>query len=414
MADPGKRSKDNLRVLAALVRRPGAPRFGGAANAARSLSRQLARRIRLDFAEISEKDDSEPWEGNTYYYRRGYYLIPETLRRYVPGLSRRELNALIFSTVPQLLREQDYDLLHVHCLHPIWAVVQMGWTCKRMGRPYILSTHGLFENYHFPAILSYGKLKTLAHRVGVGKPLGWVFRNAAGVLASSPNDLPILEALGIDAARVTIVPNGAEDEYFEQLDRRTLEAVREKYRLPFGKPLLLFVGHLKEHKGVDILIQAVSRLEHDFHAIVAGPHTRPAYAEKLMALVQEAGCDSCVTFTGDVAPSDLPALYQLCDLFVFPTKADTMPLVILEAMASGKAIVSTSVGGIPFQVGDEAAILIRPGDVAGLVEALSALLQNEARRRAMGEAGRRRAEQLFRWSRSAELAIEAYHKAVGF
>ena len=281
-----------------------------------------------------------------------------------------------------------------------------------MRRPYVMSTHGLFENYYYPKTFKLGKVKSLAHLLGVRAPLTYLVRNAAWILASSPADLPILEKLGGDPARVTVVPNGAEDHYFERLNSRALQRVREKYHLPTDVALLLFVGHLTEKKGVDILIRAISRPAHNYHAVIAGPHVRPEYAQGLMNMAKEAGCESRITFTGNVLSDDLPALFQLCDIFVLPTRADTMPLVILEAMASGKPIISTTVGGIPFQVDKDAALLVKPGDVYELAAAIARLLENEAMRKSLGDAGRRRAEEYFRWSRAAELAVEAYHQAI--
>lgn len=405
-------SVTDIRVLAAVVRRPASQRFGGACDAARSLTRYVAKLIDIDFAEMSDHDGSLPWEGHTYHFCRGYYIIPESLRRFFPPLRVRELNPLMFSTIPRLMRRGNYDLLHIHCLHPIWACAQMAWACKRIGRPYVLATHGLYENYYGRRTLSLGKLKAIAHVIGIRLPLLFLVRNSAGILASSPADLPILGKLGVSAERVTVVPSGAEYRYFERIADSELEFLRRKYRLPANLPLLLFVGHLKEHKGVDILIRTMVQLPGDWHLIVAGPHTRPEYAQKLMNMSVELGCTSRITFTGNVPNEELPGFYQLADIFVFPTQADTMPLVILEALASGKPIVSTTVGGIPFQVGKDAALLVKPGDVNELATAITRLLENEAMRRSLGDAGRRRAEKYFRWSRAAKLAVEAYYQAI--
>ena len=97
---------------------------------------------------------------------------------------------------------------------------------------------------------------------------------------------------------------------------------------------------------------------------------------------------------------------------MLPTLADTFPLVILEAMAYGCPIISTSVGGIPSQVRDAEALLVAPGDVEALRGAIATVLSDPDRRRHMAEASRRAAQGYIGWDRSARLAHAAYRRAL--
>jgi glycosyltransferase involved in cell wall biosynthesis len=100
----------------------------------------------------------------------------------------------------------------------------------------------------------------------------------------------------------------------------------------------------------------------------------------------------------DVAPNSelLKRLYATADLFVLPTLADCFPLVIQEAMAAGLPVVATDVGAIGEAVRDgENGLLVPPGDARALGAALDALVDDSARRRAMGTRGRALAEQKF-------------------
>ena len=115
-----------------------------------------------------------------------------------------------------------------------------------------------------------------------------------------------------------------------------------------------------------------------------------------------------VIFTDFTSLKELRALYQSATLFVFPTRADTLPLVILEAMASRLPVVSTTVGGIPYQVSPETGVLVLPGEPGALATALNGLVADSARSAAMGLAGRRVVERRFRWDGSAGAAMRVY------
>ena len=110
---------------------------------------------------------------------------------------------------------------------------------------------------------------------------------------------------------------------------------------------------------------------------------------------------------------ELRALYRSADVFVYPTAGDTLPLVVLEAMASRCPVVSTTVGGIPFEVTPECGALVPPDDAAAVARAVNAMLADPAARQAMGRAGRARVEQVFRWNHAAQAAVAGYQHLLG-
>jgi glycosyltransferase involved in cell wall biosynthesis len=119
-----------------------------------------------------------------------------------------------------------------------------------------------------------------------------------------------------------------------------------------------------------------------------------------------------IVFTDNISLVQVQALYSRADLFVFPTFADTFPMVILEAMAYGCAIVSTPVGGIPYQVNEDCAVLVPPGDTGQLSRVLDELLVDKERLDRMGAASASAGERRVGWRESAHLAIEAYDKVL--
>jgi glycosyltransferase involved in cell wall biosynthesis len=402
----------NATILATIIRRPSEVSVGGGAVAGRSLSRYIAQRIPIDCAEMAERDEIVEWESNKYYYRSSYYGVPQFLRRSLPFLRARELNTFMFSRIPELIASKQYSIVHIHNLHPIWAVYQVAKACKREQVPYVIACHGVHE------MAAQGRLKDGKHRgakalaayVGTGIPLRYVFQNSALVYASSPADYPVLEALGTELHKVRVVPNGVAPEILQQQSPEQLERLRAKYNLPTDKPLLVFVGHLRPKKGVDDLLKALTKVSAQFHLAVVGPHSFPELAQTLKAFTQSAGLAQQVTFTGEVPLEDLPGFYQLADVFVFPSREETLPLAVLEAMSKSKPVIAARVGGVPYQIGDDAGILFDAGDVNALAAAIQTLLEQPAACVEMGKAAYRRLINEFTWERAANLAIEGYQE----
>jgi len=169
------------------------------------------------------------------------------------------------------------------------------------------------------------------------------------------------------------------------------------------------MGSLHRYKGVDIFLRSLSGVNGDFRAVVAGSFKGGHEIEELLQRSQlRQDLISRVTFTGAVTREELRSLYHLADIFVYPTSGDTLPLVVLEAMACGKPVISSAIAGLPFAVGGGTGILVPPGDPAAVARATNTLLQDEDARKEMGAAARARVVQKFRWSQSAKAAVEGY------
>jgi glycosyltransferase involved in cell wall biosynthesis len=151
-----------------------------------------------------------------------------------------------------------------------------------------------------------------------------------------------------------------------------------------GPLRVLFVGGEFARKGGPDLLAALAALDADWECDIVTKSDVP-------------GSDR-VRVHRDLDQDDprLAALFGAADVFVLPTAGDAMPLAIIEAMATGLAVVSTRIAAVPELVDDGATgILINPGDVAALAAALKRLAASPRLRRGMGEAGRRRACELF-------------------
>jgi len=170
---------------------------------------------------------------------------------------------------------------------------------------------------------------------------------------------------------------------------RPREDVRRGLGVAPGQPLVLSVGSLTRQKAQEVLLEAFAA------AAVAAPGARLVIAgdgplrASLEARVAALGIGARVTLAG--AREDAADLMDACDAFVLSSEREGLPMTVLEAMRAGRAVVSTRIGGTPEAVVDgETGLLAPVGDAAALGRALGALLADPERRRALGEAGRRR------------------------
>jgi glycosyltransferase involved in cell wall biosynthesis len=157
------------------------------------------------------------------------------------------------------------------------------------------------------------------------------------------------------------------------------------------------VANLDRRKNPLDLVEAAARLVPRFPALeilLVGAFPDPAYRAAVLGRARTLGIESHITVTG-FQESPFP-LINACDVVTLPTRRDPFPIALLEAMVLRKPIVSTAVGGIPEMIVDgETGFVVPPGDVAALTARLDTLLGDRERRRAMGEAGRRRMETVF-------------------
>jgi glycosyltransferase involved in cell wall biosynthesis len=224
-------------------------------------------------------------------------------------------------------------------------------------------------------------------------------RRADLVLADSESTRrDVIELLSVRADRVRVIYPGVGEGFRRVQDTRVLAAVRRIYRLP--ERFVLSVGTLQPRKNLNRLIEAYAqaRVDTDLKLVIAGG-TGWLY-EGIFRRVEELGLQGDVYFPGYVVDEDLPALYTLADLFVFPSLYEGFGLPPLEAMACGTPVVTSNVSSLPEVVGD-AALMVDPRDVDALSNAMVRVLGDPSLRSGMVQRGLAQA-QGFTWLRAAQ------------
>ncbi len=197
---------------------------------------------------------------------------------------------------------------------------------------------------------------------------------------------------------VTVVPPGVDIERFVPLDDAQRRATRARFGLPVDAQLVVMISRLVPRKGFDVAIAAAAKLMSTWPDLLLAVSGEGRDERRLRRLVGQTSAP--VTFLGRVDNTDLPALYGCADVFAMPCRTrwggleqEGFGIVFVEAASCGVAQVAGDSGGAAEAVVDGVTGLVvrRPEDPRAVAEALEALLEDEPRRRKMGEAARERA-----------------------
>lgn len=223
---------------------------------------------------------------------------------------------------------------------------------------------------------------------GAGPYVRWLYGRVDAVIAISRAARAALAARGIDAERVAIVPSGVDVESFRELDG---VAARGTLGIDAAVPVLAIVASLHQRKGHALLLDALARLLADgLEPLCLAAGTGPE-GDALQDRAQRLGVASRVRWLGQVA--DVRTVLAAADVVVMPSLAEGLGVAAIEAMAAGRAVVASAVGGLPELITDGAqGLLVPAGDPAALAAALTRCLSDPDLRARLGAAGRVRAQ----------------------
>jgi rhamnosyl/mannosyltransferase len=269
---------------------------------------------------------------------------------------------------PLNLARLSPDIVHVHSPYPLGEL--SNWL---MGRARVT-----VMTYHSDVVRQRGWLRLY------GALLRRVLRGADRIVATSPRYIETSPWLRHVRGRCTVIPLGIDTTRFTPTGQ-----VRS------DPPMILFVGRLRYYKGLDTLLQALTRIPEARLTVIGEGPMRSAWE----TLSHELGLTERVNFAGEVDDASLPTYYQRANLFVLPAnaRAEAFGMVLLEAMASGLPCVTTELGtGTSWIVQDGiTGLVVPPAEPMALAQAITTMLQDPDRRRAMGRAGRERAAEHF-------------------
>jgi rhamnosyl/mannosyltransferase len=185
--------------------------------------------------------------------------------------------------------------------------------------------------------------------------------------------------------------------------------VRDKYGL--DGHVILFVGQLTKthrHKGLRILIHALRDLDESTTLVVVGGGN---WLSHYAADARHAGVADRVVFAGIIPEKEMPLYYRGTDLTVLPTytNAEGFGMVLAEANACGRPVIGTNVGGIPSIIRDQYnGLLVEPGDLHGLAQAIGVILHDSELAETLGQNGYERIKSKFTWTQAVTRTMKVY------
>jgi glycosyltransferase involved in cell wall biosynthesis len=284
--------------------------------------------------------------------------------------------------IRRLLARQRFDVMHAHFILPDGLLAWRVW--RETGLPYVITAHGT-------DVPGYNQHRLrMAHRLV--RPI-WnrVVRGASRIISPSEILERLVLAQPAGARKTLVIPNGLQ--------------IGEYAPRAHGSRILV-VTRMLERKGVQYVLDSLaeSPVEPEVHIVGDGP-----FLPELRRKAEE--LRSPAKFWGwlDNRSPQLRELYESAGIFVFPSEAENFPIVLLEAMAAGLAIITTEGTGCAEVVGD-AGLLVPVRDSKAISHALKRLIENPELRRSLGAAARRRIEEKFTWTAVARRYVEEYSR----
>ncbi|MDP6769601.1 MAG: glycosyltransferase family 1 protein [Anaerolineales bacterium] len=231
-------------------------------------------------------------------------------------------------------------------------------------------------------------------------------RLATHVLADSQSTKDdLIELYSTPENKITVLYPGVSSDFRPIIDPAKLRQVRKRYKLG-EEPFVLSVGTLQPRKNHLTLIKAFELAlgDSEYNLVLAGG--KGWSYEEVYDLVESRGLQNRVLFPGFVAEEDLSALYSSANIMTLPSLYEGFGLPVLEAMACGLPVIASSVSSLP-EVTGNAALLVDPGNVEDMADAMLKLVENADLRKKLRNKGFKRVEQ-FSWYASAKTLLGVY------
>ncbi len=294
-----------------------------------------------------------------------------------------------------------YDYLYAHYyLSGLTAEV----LSAKLGIPFVITFHtlGILKKIYAGEVNQ--------ERVSAEKKLGQAARLI--IVSTELEKRALQKYYGVSAAKIAVVVQGVESKIFHPRPR--LKS-REKLGLPEARGIILFVGRIDPIKGISNLIRAVSTLsknypefEHNFLVLLVGGNTRSRKfwqspeVQRIKRLIEKDNLSCCVKFLGAKPHNQLADYYAAADVVVLPSFYESFGLVVLEALASGAAVLASKVGGLRFLVEDnKTGLLFASRNQRQLADKLWCLLKDQNLREKLGARAAREVKK-YQWSVQAE------------
>jgi glycosyltransferase involved in cell wall biosynthesis len=303
--------------------------------------------------------------------------------------------------VARVVEKYDVGLIHAHFAYPEGLVGLLAK--RRTGKPLVVTVHG-YDILVEPSI-GYGIRLSLRLDSIVRK----VLKEADAVITASSATFNESNKIVGNTEKVYLIPNGVDIKRFNpSLDGSYL---RRKWGISDHVKLVFTLRAHEPKYGIEYLLRAASLLKrNDVIFVIGGDGSLRAYHEQLAV---DLGISERTIFVGKISQKEVPYYYAMSDIVVVPSLQEAFGLVVSEALACGKPVIGTKVGGIPDQIIDGYnGFLVKPKDPKEIAEKILWLLEHPEEAKQMGINGRKIVEEKFNSEKRIDRLIEVYEKVI--
>lgn len=373
------------------------PKTNGPSTHIQELSRSLNRTTKVCVINMWEKGFPflKNWddEGIKVYQEKLWYPYKFTL-----------IQSFLHTAKRAFLIRKDIDLFHSH------GIFFSGICFLNHKKPFVLTVHG----YSSQETISHGRIKKNSF---IFKVMRWIekmviIRADAVIVVSSKLKKWVIQELNADEQKVFVIPNGIDPEKFRPFDA---SSVRSNLGYSLNDKIIVFVKAFTEQSGIKFLIQSIPHIykEHPeikLLAIGGGP-----LFDELFREVERLNLKDQVKLLNSVPNEKIPSYLNASDIFVFPSipmsqAEETFGISLIEAMACGKPVIATSIGG-PKEIiegGTNVGILIPPNDPVAISESVIKLLDHPHQAKKIGENARSHVISRYTWDLIFEETQKVY------
>lgn len=299
----------------------------------------------------------------------------------------------------KILNREKLDLMHfTHFNAPI-----------KYKKPFIVTIHDLTHTL-FPGRKMQGLVYRLAYKAVVKSAV----KKAKRIIAVSQNTKEDLQRiLNVSTHRIDVVYEGVNEEYGQFSDAKKEEAknyLKQRYKIK--PPFLLYTGVHRYHKNLPRLIKAFKLLALEYpklQLVITGKED-PIYPE-VENEAKTHNLEKKIIFPGLVPEEDLIALYNLAEVYVFPSLYEGFGLPILEAMQCGTPVCASNSSSLPEVAGEGNALFFDPNEETDIAAKIAKLLEDESLRKDLIERGLQRVKD-FSWKKMAQEILKIYETAI--
>lgn len=358
-------------------------------------------RISYDISKYLSKSGHEvTFFASDYKFSQDWVKKEPEIRVY---LFKTLLNVANFPITIGLIKQSrdrltTFDIIHMHNYRSFQNII-VAYYAVKLKIPYVLQAHG-----SLPIMGSNKWLKSI-YDIFVGNRL---LKYAAKVIAVSSIEVKQYLDMGVPEEKIVLIPNSIDFPEYQKLPKKGV--FKKKIGLVKNEKIILYVGRIHRIKGIDILVKAYSSLMsrlNNVKLVIVGPDD--GYLSELLKLIKTMAIEESIIFVGALYGKSKIEAYVDADVCVIPSRYEIWGIAALEAMACGRPVLATDMGGLKEIISNgETGLLVAPENSEELLDCLTFVLKNPVVAEKMGMRGRDFVEKRFAVSIIGKKIEEVY------